>query len=336
MGSPVALSIVLPFRDAATTLDEAIESVLAERGPPFELLAIDDGSTDEGARIVEGWASRDRRVRLIRAAGSGLVSALSTGVAHARAAFIGRMDADDVSLPGRFAAQLLTLDRDPSLAAVGGVVEIFGDEGHALGLRRYVAWQNSVKSAADHARAIFIESPLCHPSVTMRASAITRVGGYRAFAGPEDYDLFLRFDEAGLRLAKIDRPALRWRHHARRATFRDPRYALERVRDVKASHLLRRLRALGRPIVVWGAGPTGKRLVRAMEPHGIVFDRFVDIDPDKLARLARGHVIDSICSLRRGQETVLVAVGARGARDNVRAALDALGWCEGADYLCGA
>jgi glycosyltransferase involved in cell wall biosynthesis len=333
---PHRVSVVLPYHQAEATLEEAVASVLAQRGVDLELLAVDDRSTDGGPARVAAIATRDPRVRPLRSAGRGIVAALSAGVAAARGELLARMDGDDVCLPGRLAAQVALMASDPGLGAVGTQVEAFPDAAVGEGLRRYVAWQNGLITPADHAREIFVEAPLCHPSVMLRRDALARVGGFRDVPWPEDYDLWLRLDAAGYGLAKVPQVLLRWRHREGRATFSDPRYGLERFREAKAEHLCARLGRMGRELAVWGAGPTGRRLARALEPFGVRAACFVDIDPRKLGRTARAAPIVAPDALSRERHAVVVAVGARGARALIRAALAERGFREGADYLCAA
>lgn len=327
-----AVSILLPYRDVAETIEEAMASLLSDRTLPVELLAVDDGSADDGPARVARLAAADPRVRPLRAGGVGIVGALSLALAEARAPLVARMDGDDVALRGRLAKQVELLGTNHRLGVVGSLVEPFPAEAVAGGLRRYVAWQNSLVTAEDHARELFVESPLCHPSVLFRREALEEVGGWREVPGPEDYDLFLRLDAAGWRMAKVPEPLLRWRHRPGRATFADPRYSLERHRETKAPFLAARLRRLGREVALWGAGATGRRLARALEPHG-VRAVFIDIDPRKIGRTARGAPIRGAEALERGRHTVVVAVGAAGARELVRERLASLGFVEGEDFL---
>lgn len=329
-----AVSVILPYRDAAETLEQALAGVLAERRVPLEVIAIDDGSRDDGASIVARLARTDARIVPVRTDGVGVARALMVGVSHARAPVLARMDADDVSLPNRLPAQLDALAADARLAALGTQVEAFPDATVGEGLRRYVAWQNALVSPEDHAREIFVESPLCHPSVVLRRGPFERVGGFRDGPFPEDYDLWLRLDAEGHALAKLPRVLLRWRHRRGRVTFRDPRCAPERLVAAKAEHLAPRLARAGRPIAVWGAGPTGKRFARALEAHGLFADRFVDIDPRKIGSTRRGAPVVAPSSVARGTHSLVVAVGARGARAIVRERLSRDGWHEGSDFVC--
>lgn len=332
------LSVVVPFRDAGETVAEALASVLEERTVPLEVLAIDDGSTDEGPSIVSAMAGVDPRLRLERSPGRGIVAALQRGLSLARFPFVARMDGDDLSLPGRFPAQLDALARAPHVAAIGARVEGFPACDVGEGSRVYLEWLNGILTPEDHARELFVESPLCHPTVVMRRDALEAVGGYRDFDGPEDYDLWLRLDAAGHALAKVDEVYLRWRHHPRRMTLRDGagrgKLSLDGFARAKAPFLATRLVRLGRPFAIWGAGKTGRRLARALEAHDARPTRFLDIDPRKIGGVARGARIDPPDPLVRGRETIVVAVGARGARGLVRDRLRAASFVEGDDFVC--
>jgi glycosyltransferase involved in cell wall biosynthesis len=330
-----AISVLLPFRDAASTLEEALDSILAQRSVQLEVIAIDDGSRDQSSAIAARIAARHAALRIVRTDGIGIARALQLATKHARSQLIARMDADDIAHEERLAKQHDALAREPEIAVLGTQVSCFPEAEIGQGLARYVAWQNELRTPEDHARQMFVESPLCHPSIVVRRAALESVGGYRDGDFPEDYDLFLRLDAAGYALAKLPEVLLRWRHHAQRATVVDARYDRARFLATKAPHLARRLLALGRPIDFWGAGTNGKRIARAIEPYGVRIERFIDIDPDKIGRTARGApVISSADVTPPSGRTVVVAVAARGARDLVRSQLNALGYREGADYLC--
>lgn len=327
------VSIVLPFRDVAGTLEEAMRSVLPDAGMRAELLAIDDGSTDGSTKIAERI---DPRVRVLSSGGRGLVAALELGRTEARAPLIARMDGDDISLTGRLEAQAALLAREPSVAAVGGWVEAFPEASVGEGLARYVAWQNALVTPEEHARDAFVEATLCHPSAMLRAAALNAVGGYREGPFAEDWDLWLRLHAAGFALGKVQQQVLRWRHREGRATFSDPRYGEAAHRGLRAEHLAPRLRAVHpRRLTMWGAGPVARRLARALETHGVAFARFVEIDPRRIGGTCRGAPIIGAEALTM-DDYVVAAVGARGARDLIRAELLGRGFLEGRDFVCAA
>ena len=330
------VSVLLPYRDVETTIDEALDGVLAERGDVLELIAIDDGSVDGSAARVAHRAAQDRRIVAVEGPGRGIAAALRLGLEVARAPeWIARMDGDDVWVPGRLEAQVDALRAHPSLGAVGTLIEAFPDEAVAGGMRRYVAWQNALRTPDDHVRDLFVEAPLCHPSVMLRRRALVEVGGFRDVDWPEDYDLWMRLHAAGHTLGKVDLVGLRWRQREGRLTFSDPRYGLDRHRAMKAHFLASWIGARSaHRLVVWGAGPTGRRFARALEADGRRVGGWVDIDPRKIGRLARGKAIGPPEQIDPGRDAVLVALGSEGARLQVRAHLEAHGWVEGDHFLC--
>lgn len=318
------ISVLFPFRNAATTIEEAASSILADMSDEDELVAIDDGSTDESrARL-----SADRRIVVIEAGGLGIANALARGLEASRGDLIARMDADDVSLRGRLSASRALLESDPILGVVATRIETIGV---GEGLATYVAWQNAIVDKEAHANAILVESPICHPSVTMRRSALEACGGFRDPPWAEDWDLWLRMIDHGFGIAKVPEVLFRWRRHGDALTVTDARYSEERMRECRAHYLSRRL--ADRPFAIWGAGQTGRRLARALEAHAKHPVVFVDIDPKK--QKARDKDVIRPEALP-SDLFVVVAVGAPGARDIVRGRLRNAGRREGADFVCAA
>ena len=328
-----AASVLLPVRDAADTVAEAVQSVLGQSLRELELVLVDDGSRDGTRALLRELARTDGRIRLIEQPRRGLVPALQAAARAARGAFLARMDADDRCHPRRLERQLRWLRRRPELGAVGCLVESFSAEPLTDGWLAYERWLNGRRSAAEIARDIYVESPLAHPSVTLRRAAYEQVGGYRDFDGPEDYDLWLRLVGAGWQLAKVPAVLLQWRDRPGRLTRRDPRYRPAAFLALKAHHLARGpLARERRPIWIWGAGRLGRKLCQALEAEGIRPAAFVDIDPKKIGRQRRGLPVLPRERLRAGGVALLVAVPVPGARALIRGQLTRLGLVEGADY----
>jgi hypothetical protein len=247
-------------RDAAATLRECLASLAAQTLSDHEVVAVDDHARDGSRAILEEAARRDPRVHVLDNPGEGLVAALNAARKAARAPLLARMDADDVCHPDRLRAQVACLQADPALSVLGTCVRLVGTAGRSEGMQAYVRWLNRLLDHDAIVRDLFVESPLAHPSVMMRAEMLARLGGYRAFDGPEDYDLWLRAHAAGARFAKLPDVLLDWRDGPGRLSRTDPRYAPARFRDLK----LRALEAgalAHRPAVVWGRGSGGEGVV---------------------------------------------------------------------------
>jgi glycosyltransferase involved in cell wall biosynthesis len=327
----------MPCRDAALTVDAAVESVLAGHFRDFEFIAVDDGSTDTTRERLVAWEARDHRLHLIRQPKAGIIPALNAGLAQSRAQLVARMDADDISLPDRLLRQVALLDDRPDVAVVGSLVRGFPGGEVREGFRIYIEWLNGLVKHEDITRELFVESPFAHPSVVMRRSWVERVGGYREHGWPEDYDLWLRLARAGARFAKVPEILLLWREHPGRATRTDSRYAVENFLRAKAYYLAAGPLADRDGVIIWGAGQMGKRLSKHLLREGVSLAAFVDIDPAKIGRQRRGRPIIGVADLdtwwrRFANPVVLAAVGSRGARQLIRDQLVERGLVEGQDW----
>lgn len=326
-------SVLMPVGDAAPWLDDALASIAAQTMPDFEIVAIDDGSTDGSAEILERWVAVEPRLSVVRQRRSGIVAALESARRHARARFLARMDADDIAAPERLEHQLAALMADDSLAAVGCGVRYFPARNVADGARRYEAWLNGLVSPEAIVRDVFVECPIAHPTLLIRAHRLDAVGGYVDRGWPEDYDLILRLWEAGDRMANVPRVLHRWRERPDRLSRNDERYSAAAFRRCKIHYLQRTLLRNRAEVLVWGAGPTGKRFARALVDAGFEIAAFVDLDPRKIGHeILRAPVVDPDGLAPFEGTFCVVAVGQRGAREEIRASLAALGWREQEEF----
>lgn len=335
MTSQPAISVVLPVRNAAATLPAALDSLQAQSRPDWECLVVDDGSSDDTLAVAEARARRDARFRLLRRPPRGLVAALEAGLAAARGRWLARWDADDVCHPERLQAQAAALEAEPSLGVVSCLVVHGGDRLRQLGYARHVDWLNQLRTPEAIAANRFIESPLAHPSVMFRRELLDRHGGYRAGDFPEDYELWLRWLDAGVRFRKVPRPLLVWADRPDRLSRRDPRYRPEAFAALKAPWLARALRRTleGRALWVWGAGRTSRRRLEPVWAEGLTPRGFIDVDPHKWGQHRDGRRVVGPDQLPPPREAVvLVHVGRWGARELIRAHLAAAGYVETRDF----
>ena len=327
----------MPCYNAAATLEEALVSIASQTLEDFELVIVEDGSTDASSNILKAWADKDRRIHPISVPHGGIVTALNTGLQACQAPYVARMDSDDRSHPARLARQVAYLDAHPEVGVISCCVVGFPEQEVRQGFRIYMNWLNALLTDEDIRREIFVESPLPHPSVTFRRELVDRMGGYQEHNWPEDYDLWLRLYLGEVRFAKLPETLLDWREHPDRLTRTDNRYSLENFLRLKAFYLARGPLAHRDAIIVWGAGMIGRRLSKHLERQGMPLVAFVDIDPDKIGRTLRGCPIIPAeqlpgCWQRYQYPVLLAAVGARGARQLIRQRLNAFGLREGIDW----
>lgn len=208
-----AISVVLPVRDGAAFISEAVRSILGQTWRDFELLAVDDGSRDATPTILGRLAAEDPRVRVLAQSPLGIVPALNRGVQAAAGRYVARMDADDLAAPERLALQAAVLEGDPAVAAVGSACRVIGLDGTILRVRCPPTRAAAVRAALERG------NPMIHPTVLLRRQAMLAVGGYRpAFLLCEDYDLWLRLSERH-DLVNLAQPLLDYREHPGQSTW---------------------------------------------------------------------------------------------------------------------
>ena len=208
------ISVIMPVRDGARWLGEAIASVQAQTLTDFELIIIDDGSADLSAELSAAAERSDPRIRLIRQAREGLVAALNCGLAAARGALIARLDADDRAHPLRLQRQSDHLEAHPEIGLLGTWAGRIDERGSLRGALQPPAAPEELAALLPHT------NPFVHSSVMLREGILRDVGPYRtAFEGAEDYDLWLRVSEVA-EVANLPERLLQYRVHPASASCR--------------------------------------------------------------------------------------------------------------------
>ncbi len=330
-----AVSILLPVRNEQRHLPAALDSLFRQTLTSWELVAVDDGSTDGTPGILAEAARRDLRVRVLRSGERGLVAALNLGLKACRSFLVARMDGDDVCHPRRLELQEAFLSENPATGLVACGFRHIPRTGLGKGMLAYEQWQNSLTSHDHILRDLFVESPFVHPSVMFRRDVVLSVGGYRDTGWAEDYDLWLRMAAAGIRFSRLPQTLFFWRERPERATRTLPEYTAMAFRKCKAHHLTRGFLAGVKEVTLAGAGLEGRAWYRALREEQIRVGRWVDVDPRKIGRLLHGAPVsgtDEVIAEKGGK--MLVTVGTRGARDQVRDWASRAGFIEGEDFLC--
>ncbi len=335
------VSILLPCYNASSTLEETLSCLAAQSYPNFEVICVDDGSTDDTAAILDAWQGQDSRFVVLKKDHEGIVEAANLGLEFCRAPIIVRMDADDRCHPDRVSLQRDYLLDHPEVAVVSSLVKGFPEDQIGEGFNLYYQWLNSLISHEDISRQIFVESPIANPSAAYRKSWVRDLGGYQDHGWPEDYDLWLRLYLAGARFEKIPQVLLEWREHPDRLTHLDSRYSVENFLRAKAHYLAKGPTRDRDGVFVWGAGMTGRRLSKHLVREGLPLVAFVDVDPKKIGSTRRSKPIIGVGELldwwgKFENPILLTAVRARKAGPLIRASLKELNLVEGVDWWAAA
>jgi glycosyltransferase involved in cell wall biosynthesis len=330
------VSVVLPCFNAEGSLSAAIDSIRRQTFLDWELIVVDDGSTDKSIEIARSAALMDERILVIPTAHGGIVEALALGCDAVRGEFIARMDADDIAAPARLNEQTDLMCRGDCLAICGTQVSMTGGR-LGSGRIRYEEWINSLVSHDEIVGELFVECPIPHPTFMMRREAYNSVGGYKDLGWAEDYDLCMRMFVAGMRFGKVSSKLLNWTESSDRLSMTSSRYSFEKFRALKRHYLFQTYLSEGFGVGgvrfhQWGAGEVGKAWLREWEGRKPI--SVVDINSRKIGtKIHNTQVISPDELPRPGQTFIVIAVGAPNAREEIRAWFEPRGYKELRDYL---
>lgn len=324
------LSVILPVYNAADTIATALESLRVQSCDEMEIIVVNDGSMDG----TEEWLRKQADIRLIDAPHRGIVPALNEGIATAKGRYIARMDADDICHPERLQKQITFLDAHPEIGLVGSRVGFGGNRETHAGYAEYVDWINGQITPKQIALNRFVESPFAHPSVMFRRELPEQFGAYRDGPFPEDYELWLRWMECGVRMAKVDEELLTWRDPPTRLSRTDERYSTEAFYRTKAEYLARWLQQNNPQhpdVIIWGAGRITRQRAQMLTQHGVHISHYIDLKPRTLP--CGTPVISHTDLPAPGKAFILPMVANRGARDQTLQFLLQRGYVLGADFI---
>ena len=204
-----AVSVILPAYNCEKFIGKAIQSVLQQTFTDFELIIINDGSTDNTGSVIQTFD--DQRILYLKNPGNqGLISTLNNAITYAKGRYIARMDGDDICLAERLARQKVFLDENENITVVASTIEFINEQEEKTGvweLDRQTITPEQIK------KAILKQNCIAHPTVMMRAEIIKQLKYMEYQKNIEDYDLWLRLLNRGYKIAKLDEPLLLYRIH---------------------------------------------------------------------------------------------------------------------------
>lgn len=235
------LSVFMPVYNSEAYLAEAIESILAQTFSDFELIIIDDASTDSSYGIIEKYAREDDRIKTYRnRANSGIAMTCNKAVYLSGGEYIARMDSDDIALKHRLEVQWDFMRTNRHLSLCGGWAYIIDERGREIGtFKRPCGWKKIN-------RIIRYTNPVIHPTSFMVKRGFLQVGGYRNFSVSSDYDLLLRMNCAGMKFDNVPTCVLSYRVRASSITHLDGVSQRIMVNAIRELHKERKRRGVDR------------------------------------------------------------------------------------------
>ncbi len=223
------ISVILPVYNAGKYLVEALESLRYQTYPHFEVIAIDDASTDDSYKILKNYARIDSRFKVYRnKTNLRIANTLNFGLTKAKGHLIARMDADDIALPSRFQKQVNFLTNHPGVVIVGGQCLTIDKDSHLTGKKLF-----PINHIAIH-ELMFTANPLQHPGIMINRRLLPQdFVWYNPHLTPaEDLDLYFRLGKFGL-YANLKSTTLMYRQHGDSETFRNPKHTFHVTQKVR-------------------------------------------------------------------------------------------------------
>ena len=306
------LSIVMPVKDTGLYLVACLESILQQDYENWELLAVDDHSSDNSLSILKAYALLDQRVRVYANSGSGIIEALQTAYEHSKGSYITRMDSDDIMHPTKLTGlyhALLSSKNSASIAV--GLVEYFSDTTLGEGYRAYAQWLNDLTSTATNFSDIYRECSIPSPCWMCSRETLDRAGGFNSHIYPEDYDLAFRMRSLDLEILPVNQVIHYWRDYHNRTSRTDPNYSDNRFLELKIKYFLEQDHRHGLDLILWGAGRKGKAIAKALIEARVDFN-WVCNNPNKIGHDIYGVVLYGVEYLDRLQSgQVIRSISAR-------------------------
>ena len=327
------ISIITPFKNTAEYLSDCLNSIVNQTYQNWELLIVDDGSTDNSFGIVQSYADRDHRIHLLKNLGQGIIPALQTAYAASSGDFITRMDSDDIMhLQKLEKLNDMLNDRGPGHVAVGQVT-YFSEIGISDGYAKYEAWLNGLTSKGDNFTELYKECSIPSPCWMVFREDFEKCGGFDYNQYPEDYDLTFRFYQGGLSCIPCSEVLHLWRDYPTRTSRTHVHYAQNYFLDLKFDYFKKLHFNSTRPLVIWGAGNKGKHLAKLFIDNAIPFTWMCD-NPNKINKDIYGKNMihfNAIDQMSRPQ--IIVTVANQDAQHDIRQFMTTRSLKQQADYF---
>ena len=265
------ISIIMPVKNAGKYLSECLDSILTQSIDNWELLAVNDNSSDNSFDMLNEFAKQDNRIHVFQNTGSGIIDALQLGYAKSKGNFITRMDSDDkMDKEKLFHLQNALIENGNGYVATG-FVKYFSENALGNGYKKYETWLNTLTEGATNFNEIYKECVIPSPCWMVNRIDFEKCGAFHSNVYPEDYDLCFRFYENILNVCGVNKILHYWRDYTERTSRNDDNYADNRFLDVKLHYFLKLDHKKEKELALYGAGKKGKLLAKKLIVNNISF-----------------------------------------------------------------
>lgn len=325
MATQPMVSILMPFKNTGVFLEECIRSIQEQTYTNWELIAVNDHSTDDSALRLQDMAVSDPRITVLLNPGKGIIPALREAFEASSGNLLTRMDSDDIMPAAKLEHMVSDLRQFGKRHISLGLVRYFSDRGISDGYKKYEQWLNKLSKSGSNFTEIYKECSIPSPCWMVYREDLIEAGAFFPDRYPEDYDLTFRFYALGLRCIPSMNVLHYWRDYGARTSRNHEHYAMNYFLDLKLDHFLNLDFQNSRPLLLWGAGYKGKSLARQLLHHGLEF-RWVCDNPNKIGKKIYGVPMEHFSVIRNiSQPQSIISVAKRGAQKQIRTTLMDLG-----------
>ncbi len=303
------VSILIPFKNTESYIQECIVSIINQTYNHWEAIFIDDHSDDSSLTIVEAYSKKNSRIKLFKSEGKGIIEALRTAFKNCNGNYITRMDSDDIMIPNRLEVMLDNLKEYGRKHLAVGRVNYFRTDGISDGYARYERWINELTKTGSNYSEIYKECVVPSPCWMLHRDDFIACEGFEPNRYPEDYDLTFRFYRAGYNCIPCNKVLLHWRDYSTRTSRTLEHYAINYFLDIKVHYFLELDYDSKRPLAIWGAGNKGKTVAKLLIEKEIPFYWICD-NQKKIGKNIYGKELfnfDYLKELKQPQSIVTVA-----------------------------
>ena len=320
----------MPVKNAGKYLAPCLDSILAQSFTDWELIAINDGSTDGSDMTLLSYAERHANIKTANSTGAGIVNALQKAYELSEGEYIHRMDADDLMPPNKLQVMLSALEEG---ALVTGKVSYFCDEREiGDGFAKYAAWLNRLMEFGDFWRDVYKECPVPSSGWMINRSDFDHIGGFNSPLMPEDYDISFRVLKYNLNVIRLQDVIHHWRDSEKRTSRNEKQYFPIAYIPIKVHYFLDLHHDSSRDVVLWGAGKKGKLLAKELIDRQVPFV-WVTNNERKAGKDIYGIVLrnEETVSFRNVQ--LVLALSSPGEQKTLQAKLDSNLLTNNKDYF---
>lgn len=324
----------MPAKNTAHYLPECLDSIIKQSYSNWELLVVNDHSSDETATVLKAYSEKDSRIKPFDNRGKGIIEALRLAYSQSSGSYITRMDSDDKMTPQKLALMLQQLQQKGKGFLAVGWVEYFSATGMGEGYLKYQDWLNGLTKKESNFTEIYKECVIPSPCWMVHKSDLDACGGFASDTYPEDYDLCFRFYQMGLKVIACDKVLHLWRDYPTRSSRTDEHYSDNRFLNLKIHYFLKLDHQKDKQLILWGAGKKGKFIAKNLLENQVQDFLWLCNNEKKIGKDIYGVKLQSQETIQNQTSfQLIVSIAMREEQNKIKNHLNAKDLQQGKDYF---